>query len=188
YLLCLPVLRLRRSLEELSALRAPNCSVRASRDRKARFALRAARRARFALRASCLVVPTKQISAWRPRCFVGLLSLLKDLHDPPALRRGQRPGLHQQHPVADAARVLLVVRLQLAGVPHDLAVQRMLDPVLNLDDHSLVHLVADDEALADLTPSALLHVAWLELSNFLGHDATSTGADERPSSRSRMIV
>src|SRR5258705_13283589 len=60
----------------------------------------------------------------------GSLGLLEDLHDPPPLGRGQRPGLHQQHPVTGPARVLLVVRLQLAGTAQHLAVQRVLDPVL----------------------------------------------------------
>src|SRR3954449_10294913 len=78
------------------------------------------------------------------------LGLFEDLHDPPPLGGGQRTGLHQQNPVADAARVLLVVRLQLAGTAHHLAVQRVLDPVLDRDDDGLVHLVADHQALPDL--------------------------------------
>src|SRR6266536_2492560 len=110
------------------------------------------------------------------------LGLFEDLHDPPALGGGQRPGLHEQHPVADAARVLLVVRLQLAGTAHHLAVQRVLDPVLDLDHDGLVHLVADDQALPDLAPPTRLRSLTL-----LTHEATSTGAAERPSSRSRMI-
>src|SRR5947199_331140 len=68
-----------------------------------------------------------------------LLGPFEDLHDPPPLGGGQRPGLHQQHPVADAA-LLLVVRLQLAGTAHDLAVQRVLDAVLDLDHDGLLHL------------------------------------------------
>src|SRR6266496_1931942 len=102
----------------------------------------------------------------RPLPVCRLLRLLEDLHDPPALCRRQWPGLHQQHPVADAARVLLVVRLQLAGVPQDLAVERMLDPVLDGHHHRLVHLVADDQALPDLAPPALLR-------SLFTHDATS---------------
>src|SRR5437868_3905755 len=85
--------------------------------------------------------------AWRNK---PLLGLFEDLHDPPPLGGGQRAGLHHQHPVAGAARVLLVVRLQLPGTAQDLAVQRVLDPVLDLDDHGLVHLVADHQALTDL--------------------------------------
>ena len=44
----------------------------------------------------------------------------------------------------------VVVRLDLAGPPQDLAVERVLDPVLDGDDDGLVHLVADDESLAGL--------------------------------------
>src|SRR5690348_16415464 len=50
----------------------------------------------------------------------GLLRLLENLDHAPPLRGGRRPGLHEQHPVADAAGVLLVVRLHPAGTPHDL--------------------------------------------------------------------
>src|SRR4051795_198956 len=72
----------------------------------------------------------------------GLLGLLEDLHDAPALRRRERPGLHDQDPVADAAVVLLVMGLELRRTPQHLAVQRVLDPVLDGDDDGLVHLVA----------------------------------------------
>src|SRR3954454_4044717 len=85
-----------------------------------------------------------------------LLGLLEDLDDTPALGRRQRTGLHDQDPVADAAVVLLVVRLELRRTPQDLAVQRVLDPVLDRDHDRLVHLVADDEALTDLAPSVAL--------------------------------
>src|SRR5438477_3541723 len=112
------------------------------------------------------------------------LGLFEDLHDAPALGGRQRTGLHEQHPVADAARVLLVVRLQLAGTAQHLAVQRVLDPVLDRHHDGLVHLVADDEALPDLAPPARLGFRSL----LFAHDATSTGAAESPSSRSRMIV
>src|SRR4051795_601507 len=79
-----------------------------------------------------------------------LLGLLEDLHDAPALGGRQRTGLHDLDPVADAALVLLVVRLELARAPHDLAVERVLDPVLDKDNHGLVHLVAHHQTLADL--------------------------------------
>src|SRR5919206_2012735 len=78
------------------------------------------------------------------------LGLCENLHDAPALGGGQRAGLHHQNPVADAARVLLVVHLQLPRPADHLAVEGVLDAVLHLDDHGLVHLVADHEALADL--------------------------------------
>jgi len=49
------------------------------------------------------------------------LGLFEDLHDTPPLGGRQRPGLHQQNPVTDAARVLLVVHLELAGTTQNLA-------------------------------------------------------------------
>src|SRR4051794_6511299 len=85
-----------------------------------------------------------------------LLGLLEDLHDAPALRRRQRTGLHDQDPVADAAVVLLVVGLELRRTTQDLAVERVLDPVLDRDHDGLVHLVADDQALADLATGVAL--------------------------------
>src|SRR3954447_12198365 len=92
-----------------------------------------------------------------------LLGALEDLDDPPALGRRQRAGLHDQHPVADAALVLLVVGLQLGRTPHDLAVERVLDAVLDGDDDGLVHLVADDDTLAGLAGPALDAAADLDL-------------------------
>src|SRR4051794_15500875 len=123
----------------------------------------------------------------------GLLGLLEDLQHAPALRGRQRPGLHDQHPVAHAALVLLVVDLELRGAPQDLAVQRVLDPVLDRDHDGLVHLVADDQALADLAPSATLCRLLLAAlhSSSLTHAAPSfsaPGAVRMPSSRSRTTV
>src|SRR3954471_14802904 len=80
----------------------------------------------------------------------GLLGLLEDLDDAPALGGRQRAGLHQEHPVADAALVVLVVGLVLAGPAKDLAVHGVLDAVLDRHDDGLVHLVGDDQALTDL--------------------------------------
>src|SRR5262249_49384294 len=113
------------------------------------------------------------------------LGPFEDLHDPPPLGGGQRAGLHQQHPVADAARVLLVVRLQLAGSPHHLAVQRMLHLVLDRDDNGLVHLVADHQALTHLAAGAR---SLLSLTHDVSTTSSSVGAADRPSSRSRMMV
>src|SRR4051812_21468535 len=79
-----------------------------------------------------------------------LLGLLHDLDQPPPLGGRCRPGLHDLHPVADARDVLLVVCLQLAGAPDDLAVEAVLHAVLDLDDDGLLHLVAHHESLADL--------------------------------------
>src|ERR687895_85386 len=102
---------------------------------------------------------------------------------PPALGGRQRAGLHQPDAVADAGRVGLVVRLDLARPADDLRVQRVLHAVLELDHDGLVHLVGHDQALTDLALPAGL------LSRF-AHAAPSSslGAAERPSSRSRMIV
>src|SRR5580693_8631576 len=94
-------------------------------------------------RDSCWITSTPAISR-RPGSQADLLlGLLEDLGYPPALSRGQRPGLHQQHPVTDAAGVGGVVRLVLLGTAQNLAVLGVLDVVLNLDDDGLVHLVAD---------------------------------------------
>src|SRR5215217_4051372 len=76
----------------------------------------------------------------------GLLGLVEDLDDAPALGGRQRPGLHDEDAVADAGRAGLVVRLHLARAPDDLGVQRVLDAVLDLDHNRLLHLVADDVA------------------------------------------
>jgi hypothetical protein len=42
------------------------------------------------------------------------------------------------------------VHLELAGTTENLAVEGVLDAVLDLDDDGLVHLVADHETLAHL--------------------------------------
>src|SRR6266849_1828489 len=94
-------------------------------------------------RDSCWITSTPAISPRLRSQADLLLGLLEDLGYPPALRRGQRPGLHQQHAVADAAGVGLVVRPVLLGTAQNLAVLGVLDVVLDLDDNRLVHLVAD---------------------------------------------
>src|SRR5207344_3475030 len=70
------------------------------------------------------------------------------------LRGRQRPGLHQSDTVTDSALVLLVVRLELARPPQDLAVERVFDPILDDHDNGLVHLVAHHKAFADLAKAA----------------------------------
>src|SRR5579859_2245393 len=85
-----------------------------------------------------------------------LLGLLEDLGYPPALGRGQRPGLHQQHPVAYAAGVVGVVCLVLLGTAQNLAVLGVLHVVLDLDDNRLVHLVADHETFPALAVAPAL--------------------------------
>src|SRR4051794_5303357 len=116
-----------------------------------------------------------------------LLGLLDDRDEPPPLGGRHRPGLHDLHAVADAGYALLVVDLQLGRAPDDLAVERVLHAVLDLDDDGLLHLVADHEAVADLAVAAAGQAG---ARRFLGlaHATPSFGATERPSSRSRMIV
>src|SRR6478672_2772468 len=128
-----------------------------------------------------------------PRGVV-LLGLLEDLDDAPALRGRQRAGLLDPHAVADAALVLLVVGLQLARAAEDLAVERVLDPVLDGDDDGLLHLVADHETLTDLAVGARDRVAGLvaHVRSF-AHAAPSwapepAGVCRIPSSRSRTTV
>src|ERR1700733_9978177 len=87
---------------------------------------------------------------------MGLLGPFEDLGNPPPLGGGQRPGLHQEDTVADAALVLLVVCLVLLGTAHDFAVLGVLHAVFDGDDDGLVHLVAHHETLAGLPVTALL--------------------------------
>src|SRR5690606_17823259 len=119
-----------------------------------------------------------------------LLGLLQDLHDAPALGRGQRSGLHQADPVADTGDVRLVVGLVLRGPADDLAVQRVLDAVLHLDDDSLVHLVADDVTLARLAVVTLLRRGLLTHSaaSFALSADSSAASGMMPSSCSRSTV
>src|SRR6478736_5825984 len=105
-----------------------------------------------------------------PACLLGAL---EDLHDAPTLGGGQRTGLHDQDPVADATVVLLVVRLELGRASQDLAVEGVLDAVLDGDHDGLVHLVADDEALAGLARPALLCLCVAHVVLTLGAHATS---------------
>src|SRR3954470_3137265 len=131
-------------------------------------------------------------------CPVLLLRLLDDLHHAPALGRAERAGLHQEHPVTDATFVGLVVGLEPHRAAQDLAVERVLDAVLDGHDDGLVHLVADDEALADLAAVALdvglTHCGLILLRLAVGrHElapssaASSRTRSEMPSSRSRRM-
>src|SRR6478672_8335116 len=89
-----------------------------------------------------------------------LLCLLENLDDSPPLGGGQRPGLHDQYPVSDRHRVGRVMRLELVSAADHLAVQGVLNPILDSHDHGLVHLVAHDPALAGLAvrrPYVLAH-------------------------------
>src|SRR4051794_17329707 len=153
-------------------------------------------------RARCPGRPVRGGSAdrWGPTDHVtrSLLGLLHDLDQTPPLGGRQRPGLHDLHTVADARDVVLVVRLQLARAPDDLAVEAVLHAVLDLDDDGLRHLVAHDETLADLAVAAagkagtrgrgLVHRGLVDGVIGAAHATPSFGATDRPSSRSRMIV
>jgi hypothetical protein len=83
------------------------------------------------------------------------------------------------------------VRLDPLRAADDLAVQGVLDAVLDLDHHGLVHLVADDVAAAGLAEVPLaggrrldgLVLAHWDLVHF-----SVLGAVRMPSSRSRTIV
>src|SRR6478609_1569798 len=127
-------------------------------------------------------------SCWIMVCLL-LLRLLEDLHHAPALGGAEGAGLHDQDTVTDAAVVLLVVGLQLAGPAQHLAVERVLDAVLDGDDDGLVHLVADDQALTDLARRTL--PCGCGAHSLVAHAAPSffdSGADRMPSSRSRTTV
>src|SRR4051794_19488676 len=112
-------------------------------------------------RDSCWITSVSWCVCWFSAGFAGrawrngwLLGLLEDLHHAPALGGAERTGLHEEDAVADAGRVGLVVGVQLVGTADDLAVERVLDPVLDSDDHRLVHLVADHQALAGLAEAS----------------------------------
>src|SRR5690606_14476461 len=147
----------------------------------------------------------------------GLLGLFDDLDQAPALGSAQRAGLTDDDEVADARRVGLVVHLALLGAADDLAVQRVLHAVLDLDDDGLVHLVADDVAALRLAVTACSSVAHIvravlsclllshysasslgasasvaffafALDAFLAGTSTGAGVARMPSSRSRITV
>src|SRR3954451_22702029 len=108
-------------------------------------------------RDSCWITASPKFSrSVRRRAERSLLGLLEDLDDAPPLAGTQRPGLHEEDTVADAAGVLLVVGLELVGTPERLLVARVLDAVLDGHDDRLVHLVADDHAFNDLAEAAVL--------------------------------
>src|SRR5919202_134793 len=105
---------------------------------------------------SSSLAPVLSATLRRDSCWIMcLLRLLEDLYEAPALRGRERPRLADHHEVADAGLAGLVVRLHLGGAADDLAVQRVLHPVLDLDDDGLVHLVAGHVAAADLAVAAV---------------------------------
>src|SRR5215217_3281034 len=85
-----------------------------------------------------------------------LLGLLENVDKPPALRGRQRTGLHQRNTVADTGDAVLVVGLHLLGGADDLAVERMLHAVLELDHDGLLHLVRHHVPDAGLATTARL--------------------------------
>src|SRR3954453_7001266 len=125
--------------------------------------------------------------ARHPAGPVTLLGLLKDLDDAPALGGAQRPGLHEANPVTDATSVGLIKSVVLGRTANDLAVQPVLDAVFNGDDDGLVHLVADDQALANLTVPTHLLIGTGGTGLGLAHLASSATVT-MPSSRSRITV
>src|SRR3974390_2833814 len=66
-----------------------------------------------------------------------------DPHQRPALAPGQRAAGRDGDHVALAALVFLIVRQELGGAAHVLAVVRMLDQALHRHGDGLVHLAAD---------------------------------------------
>src|SRR5262245_5375466 len=146
-------------------------------------------------RDSCWIISYSWLSAGSQRLLSLadlLLGLFEDLDHTPTLGGGQRPGLHDEDAVADPTLVGLVVRLELARAAQDLAVQGVLDAVLDGHDHGLVHLVAEHQALTNLARVALGRLRRL-LCCLVTHAAPSSLLSSLtcaviPSSRSRMIV
>src|SRR6478672_3628070 len=103
-------------------------------------------------RAPVLSATLRRVSCW---ITAPLPRLLHDLREPPALRLRERARLHDAHGVADAGRVLLVVRVELDRATDDLLVLGMALDHVDLDDDRLVALVGDDDAAPLRTPAAL---------------------------------
>src|SRR5690606_31463393 len=72
--------------------------------------------------------------------------LADDLDDTPGLALRQRTTLADRDRIADAARVVLVVRHDLRRPANELAVDRMPNQALDRNRNALVHLVADHAA------------------------------------------
>src|ERR1039458_8596226 len=88
-------------------------------------------------------------------CWITSLRLLDDRGPPPLLLLGDGPGLGDPDLVAHGAQALFVVDLEAAPQGHDLLVQRVRLALLDQHDDGLLHAVADDDAVADLAPTAL---------------------------------
>src|SRR5262245_52460751 len=120
----------------------------------------------------------------------GLLGLLENADETPALGRRQRTGLHQRNPVADTGITVLVVRLDLCGGADDLAVERVALAIFQLDHDGLLHLVADDVTDRGLAATARLlrPRGALGALSFCHYDSSPVGPEARPNSRSRSTV
>src|SRR6218665_244403 len=80
----------------------------------------------------------------------GLLGLLDDVNETPPLSCRQRPGLGDDDKVTDSGGVELVVSLDLGCAAQNLAVEGVLDPIFDLHDDRLLHLVAHNVAATSL--------------------------------------
>src|SRR3954454_20333592 len=103
--------------------------------------------------------PVLSATLRRDSCWIisslPLLRLLDDFGEPPALQLRERAGLDDPDRVADAGRVLLVVRVEADGRPDDLLVLRVALDHVDLHDDRLLSLVGDDDAAALLAPAAV---------------------------------
>ena len=149
----------------------------------------------------CLVAawkPTTGIPGWIGRAVnergaiergaIELLGTLEDLHQAPVLGGRERASLHDEDPIAHACRVGLVVRLDLGTAPDDLAVQGVLDAVLDLDNNGLVHLAADDVALTSLAIIALFSGSHGALLLLVFSHSDHSAALGRPMLSSRSLI
>src|SRR5215467_11299126 len=93
-------------------------------------------------RAPELSATLRMVSRWITTC--SLLRLLEDVGDAPALLLRQRPRLDDAHAIANAAAVVLVVRLEMRATLDDLLVEGVRLLLAHQHDNCLRHAVADD--------------------------------------------
>src|SRR5476649_75910 len=89
-------------------------------------------------------------SCWIMRLSLRLPGPLEHFDDPPPLLARHRSRLLDANSVALANLVRLVVRVQPVRPLQRLAVARVTDAVDDADDHRLLHLRGDDDALTHL--------------------------------------